>query len=135
MRKDCQKTRKLRKTFIITQNENNWKTYLKFCDVKQKRIKKVKTMEFQKTINDNANDKKRIWRLIKWIKNKNRMSKKISKMSTLIREIEKRNEIEQTIDFKNKMKFFYDEFFLHLLQSILMTYRKRLIWQKLIAPS
>ena len=55
------------------------------------------------------------------------MSKKISKMSTLIREIEKRNEIEQTIDFKNKMKFFYDEFFLHLLQSILMTYRKRLI--------
>ena len=56
-RKIVKKMRKLRKTFITTQNKNDWKIYLKFCDVKQKTIKKIKTMEFQKTINGNAKKK------------------------------------------------------------------------------
>ena len=76
----------------------------------RKQFKKIKIMKFRKTINGSANDKKKIWCLMKWTKNKNRMSKKITKMSTLIKK-KKKLEIEKTIDLKNKMKFLYDEFF------------------------
>ena len=136
-RKIIKKMRKLRKTFIITQNENDWKLYLKSCDVKQKTIKKVKTMKFQKTINDNANDKAGIWRWVKWTKNKNYMSKKIPKMPTMIRKIQKKIEIKQIVNFKNKMELLYDEFFFAFFSTNLndilkMIYLTKVNYLKLI---
>ena len=94
----------------------------------RKQFKKIKIMKFRKTINGSANDKKKIWCLIKWTKNKNRMSKKISKMSTLIKK-KKNLKLKKPFIWKKKWIFYMISFFQHFFQSILVTYHKQFGWQ------
>ena len=103
--------KKLCQIFIDLQNEKNWKIYFHANNCKQKIIHKTKILKFQKTIDMNVANKKKLWRLIKWIKIKNYVFNELSKMLTLIRNMQKNIDEKLTTFFENKTWFLINEFF------------------------
>ena len=111
------KTKKLRQIFINSQNEKNWKIYFHANNYKQKIIHKTKILKFWKTINTNVANKKKLWRLIRWIKIKNYVSNELLKIFTLIKNMQKDVDTKLTTFFENKTWFLIDEFFSTLLST------------------
>ena len=103
--------KKLRQMFIDSQNKKNWKIYFYTNDYKQKIIHKTKILKFWKTIDMNVANKKKLWRLIKWIKIKNHVLNELSKMFTLIKNMQKNLDKKLITFFKNKTRFLINEFF------------------------
>ena len=62
--------------------KKNWQEYIRNNDKKKKTIKTIKQIKFQKNIVE-VILKNEIWKVAKWTKEKNQLSKKISRLSNL----------------------------------------------------
>jgi hypothetical protein len=93
---------KKRKEWSFLRIEKNWKTYLKFIDVKKKVIVKKKKLKFKKIFEKLTTQTTSLWRLVRWAKSQSHKSKKIFKVSNLIQ----KNNLEKTTrvakNFENK---------------------------------
>ncbi len=97
--------RRLRRRWSFTQNLNDWSKYMKTNDRKQKIIQKVKRINFRQEIEKTIDISTNLWRLAKWTKDRNHLSRKILKMLIL-----KFN--DRTIDtFEKKIDMFKNVFF------------------------
>ncbi len=73
-------TRKLRRQWFVSRNSHDLTLYMKINDRKQKIIQKVKRVNFRQKIEKIIQQLTSLWRIIKWVKNKNHQLKKILKM-------------------------------------------------------
>ncbi len=97
--------RRLRRRWSFTQNLNDWSKYMKTNDRKQKIIQKVKRINFRQEIEKTIDISTSLWRLAKWAKDRNHLSREIFKMLIL-----KFN--DRTIDtFEKKIDMFKSVFF------------------------
>ena len=96
---------RLRRKWSISRNLNDWIVYMKDCVEKKKIIQKIKRIEFRNVIAIVTKFFESIWKLIKWIKNKNNASRMMLKMFTLTHQ-------KQTIStFKKSVKMLREFFF------------------------
>jgi hypothetical protein len=76
-------TRKLRRQWSASRNQHDLTQYMKINDRKQKIIQKAKRVNFWQKMKKMIEISTSLWRLVKWVKNKNHQSKEILKMSIL----------------------------------------------------
>ena len=122
--------RKLRRKWTKNHLKENWQEYVKSNDKKKKTIKKVKQMKFRKNIVEIISENE-IWKLVKWAKEKNQLSKEISRLSKL-----RLNDVVATT-FEEKVQMFKNSFFSSALNANLsdindFTYAKSLKLTKII---
>jgi hypothetical protein len=107
--------------------EKNWKTYLKFIDVKKKVIVKKKKLKFKKIFEKFTIQTTSFWRLARWAKSQSHKSKKIFKVSNLIQKnsLKKQHELSKTSRIKRSCS--RNNFFQKQSKQISMTWRVLII--------
>jgi plasmid maintenance system killer protein len=103
--------KKKRKKWSSLQIEKNWKTYLKFIDVKKKIIVKKKKLKFRKIFEKFTIQTTSFWRFVRWAKTQNHKSKKIFKISNLIQKNNLKKTIQIVKSFEDKANMFTKQFF------------------------
>ncbi len=97
--------------------EKNWKTYLKFIDVKKKIIVKKKKLKFKKIFEKLTIQTASFWRLVRWAKLQNHKSKKILKVSNLIQKNNLKETTRVVKNFENKANMFTKQFFSKTIET------------------
>jgi hypothetical protein len=122
--------KKRRREWSFLRIKKNWKTYLKFIDVKKKIIVKKKKLKFRNFFEKFTIQTISFWRFVRWAKTQSHKSKKILKVSILIQ----KNSLKETIrivkNLKTKRTCSRSNFFQKQLKQILMTW-----WVLIIATS
>jgi hypothetical protein len=103
--------KKKRKEWSFLRIEKNWKTYLKFIDVKKKIIVKKKKLEFKKIFEKFTTQTASLWRLVRWAKSQSHRSKKIFKVSNLIQKNNLKKITRVIKSFENKANMLTKQFF------------------------
>jgi hypothetical protein len=103
--------KKKRREWSFLRIEKNWKTYLKFIDVKKKVIVKKKKLKFRKIFKKLTTQTTSFWRLVRWAKLQSHKSKKILKVSNLIQKNNLKETTRVVKSFKNKANMLTKQFF------------------------
>jgi hypothetical protein len=104
-------TKRKRREWSFLRIEKNWKTYLKFIDVKKKVIVKKKKLKFKKIFEKFTIQTASFWHLVRWAKLQNHKSKKIFKVSNLIQKNNLKETTRVAKSFENKANMLTKQFF------------------------
>jgi plasmid maintenance system killer protein len=104
-------TKRKRKEWSSLRIEKNWKTYLKFIDVKKKVIVKKKKLKFKKIFEKFTIQTTSFWRFVRWAKLQSHRSKKILKISNLIQKNSLKETTRVVKSFENKANMLTKQFF------------------------
>jgi hypothetical protein len=100
-----------RREWTTTHSTNVWWDYLRVSNEKKKIINKKKKMKFRQVFRVIYDTSSRFWRLARWAKFKSHRSKKISKISNLIRKDQNDNVYIYAKNFNIKTRLLIELFF------------------------
>jgi hypothetical protein len=103
--------------WLFLRIEKNWKTYLKFIDVKKKIIVKKKKLNIRKIFEKFTTQTTSLWRLVRWAKTQNHKLKNIFKISNLIQKNNLKKIIQIAKNFENKTIMLTKQFFSKTIES------------------
>jgi hypothetical protein len=106
-----------RKKWSFRRIEKNWKTYLKFIDVKKKIIVKKKKLKFEIIFEKFTIQTASFWRFVRWTKSQNHKSKKIFKVSNLIQKNSLKELTRIVKNFENKAIMLTKQFFSKIIEA------------------
>jgi hypothetical protein len=113
-----------RRKWTTTHSKNVSRNYLRVSNEKKKTINREKKKKFRQIFCIICDSSSNLWRFADWAKFKSHLSKKIFKISDLIRRDRENNVLECAKDFNVKTRFLFEFFFLIQQMRIWTTFRR-----------